>query len=569
MKKLFFTLFTILIFSETFSQGNDVIIVNTNVIRTVEKAYRITENPKIIDTITPTPVIQYPLLTVQYPTSIKLDTIKAASIKGVDKLPQLYHAYVKVGIGSKLMPLGEVYFNNTRTRKYNYGFHGKHLSSFGNIKGYAPAQYDRSNFNLFGGINENKYTLKGDFHYNTKGFQYYGIQNDSLSRDSISQRYHDTGGEAFFHSHIKDSAHFNYAAGITYNNFLSKKPIVDSIKDWRTKENYFAILGRVNYKLGKELFNADLDVKYNGYQYGVADTSFSPIDTAIISNNTVISLKPNVTSYFQNNKFKAKVGFDVTLDIKNKTNAYVYPLVELKYSLFNDIFIPYVNLKGGLKQNTFRSITQVNEFVLPNLDFKNESTAFDVNVGFKGTISKTISFNLEGSYSQVKNKLLFVTDTMYSLRNKFNVAFDNGNIMKIEGNLSYQKNEKLKVDLIGRFFSYEMDSFIYAWNLPMYQFVGRGHYNLYDKFIVNLDFNVEGGRKALVYEKEKGVLEENNQLAKDLGVITDINLGIEYRYNTRISAFIQGNNLASQRYKRWYNTPVQGIQVMGGVTFRL
>jgi outer membrane receptor protein involved in Fe transport len=43
---------------------------------------------------------------------------------------------------------------------------------------------------------------------------------------------------------------------------------------------------------------------------------------------------------------------------------------------------------------------------------------------------------------------------------------------------------------------------------------------------------------------------------------------LEYRYNKRISAFLQVNNLASQRYYRWYNYPVQPIQVMGGITAR-
>jgi hypothetical protein len=53
-----------------------------------------------------------------------------------------------------------------------------------------------------------------------------------------------------------------------------------------------------------------------------------------------------------------------------------------------------------------------------------------------------------------------------------------------------------------------------------------------------------------------------------LGTIIDLNLGLEYRYNKRISAFVQLNNLASQRYMRWYNYPVQIFQVMGGVTAR-
>ena len=144
-------IYTLLVFSclKSWGQGqNDITEINVTTKRTIETAFRFTENPKIIDSIKPTQVIEYPLLVIQHPTQIILDTIKPASIKIVDKLPQLYHSYVKLGIGSKLMPLGEIYFDGNRSRRYAYGVHAKHLSSFGDIKGYAPAQYDRNNLNL-------------------------------------------------------------------------------------------------------------------------------------------------------------------------------------------------------------------------------------------------------------------------------------------------------------------------------------------------------------------------------------------------------------------------------------
>ena len=199
---------------------------------------------------------------------------------------------------------------------------------------------------------------------------------------------------------------------------------------------------------------------------------------------------------------------------------------------------------------------------------KNENKVADIYFGIKGTLSKRISFNASASFAYIKNKALFVTDTTYSLGNKFNIIFDTLNVATIEGSMSYQLLEKLKIDAIGRYYSYSLNNNSYAWNLPQFQIFTRGSYNLYDKFLVNLDVNLEGGRKALVYKMEDDVVVENTQFAKSLGFITDVNLGMEYRYNSRISAFLQCNNLAAQRYKRWYNTPVQGFQVMGGVTFR-
>jgi hypothetical protein len=61
---------------------------------------------------------------------------------------------------------------------------------------------------------------------------------------------------------------------------------------------------------------------------------------------------------------------------------------------------------------------------------------------------------------------------------------------------------------------------------------------------------------------------ENNQYFVDLGSIVDANLGFEYRYNKRLSGFLQINNLAAQRYLQFYNYPVIPLQVLAGVTFK-
>jgi hypothetical protein len=80
------------------------------------------------------PVASYPMLVYQGTTKISLDTIEAATVETTEKLKQLYPFYAKIGIGSVIMPLGELYFNSTRSRSNTYGAHIKHLSSFGDVR---------------------------------------------------------------------------------------------------------------------------------------------------------------------------------------------------------------------------------------------------------------------------------------------------------------------------------------------------------------------------------------------------------------------------------------------------
>jgi len=48
----------------------------------------------------------------------------------------------------------------------------------------------------------------------------------------------------------------------------------------------------------------------------------------------------------------------------------------------------------------------------------------------------------------------------------------------------------------------------------------------------------------------------------------DANAHVGYHITDRWSAFVKANNIASQNYNKWQNTPVQGIQFLAGATYK-
>ena len=572
MLKLFLFAGFILLFGIGFSQPPDVIVDGKGK-REIEPSSRILEFPRIIDTVKAAAVTAYPLLIFQQATKIFLDTIPQATVETTEKIKQLYPFYSKIAFGSKLMPLGELYYNSTRSRIYHYGAHIKHLSSFSNIKrgdiSFPNGHFDRTEISLFGKINQSSFNLGARFHYLNEGLHFYGLPDSTVSdAKTIAQRYQNLGSDLEFIGNRGDTSILNYKITTGFNFLSTQKPIIDSLSDWRAKENQFYINSKGWYNYKNETFYVNLGLRRNAYRYGIADSTLIPSDSGLVTNNTIIDFQPGILTQLFNNKFKIDVGLALSFDIQKKTKVYVYPQVEIKYSLFNDIFIPFVGIRGGLKQNSLRNFSSENPYLISNLTIQNEHNPHEIYAGFKGTLSSKLSFNINGSSARILNKALYISDTLFSSFNKFNVIYDTINITKLEASGSYQENEKFKIDLIGRFFSYQSKNEAFAWNLPQFQFLLRGSYNLYDKFLVNLSAKVETGRKAKVYGPGESIVEENGQYAKSLGAIVDINLGIEYRYNTRVSAFLQINNLASQQYYRWYNYPVQPIQVMAGVTAR-
>lgn len=576
MKKIVALLVLISIANWNFAQKHqkeedrDSIIVEVK--REVEPAVRIGSQPRLIDTVVNYKVIEYPMMALKYETVVTTEPIVPANVKlSENKMLKLYNGYVKVGIGSPIMPLGEVYYNNTRSRKYVYGANIKHISSFGQLKGYAPAQFDRTNYNLFGGIKQLNYSILGDFRFNNYGVNRYGVMRPAADQDSINQRFKEMGAGIKFHSHKMDSLRLNYMISLDYANFKDK-PVTEN---WFGNENTITSLNSFWYRKGKEIFGVDVNVFQNHYLYGNTDNKLTKLDSAIDYTNTQVSLKPNITSLFSGKKLKAQIGVDVTMSLTKNTSTLVtlYPLLDIKYALFDNLIIPYVGVKGGMKQGTFKSLATQNPFLQSNPELRNESTPYNAFLGVRGIITKQLEFNICANYSEVRNKALFVSDSnaIHRNLNQFRAIYDTMNIFTAEATAAYQLNEKLKLDATGRFFNYSMIKHnSYAWNLPTYQFIVRGSYVFQNKFIFTLDLNGEGGRKALIYDttdKDKTTIEDN-QIAKELGLIIDANVGVEYRYTNRISAFLQCNNVAAQQYFRWYKYPVQAFQIMGGVTFR-
>lgn len=542
-------------------------------LRDIDRKQRLVNSPKIIDPkrIENLPV-QKPLVLVTQ-TKIAYDSIEAASVTMDKNIDKLYPFYLKIGMGSTLMPMGELYVNSTRKSSGFYGLHIKHLSFFGDIKNrekqlLAPANFDKTDFGItFGNIQSN-YAIDGNISYLNDGFHYYGLQNPSANKDSIAQRYHNVQSTFNIEGRKTDSSALNLGARFYFRSTSTKAPFFDSLSAWKPNEQAFSVETMGKKRSGNDVFYGALGIRYNGYQYGIMDSTLQFGNSGLIRRNTIIDLHPGVQSSFLDKKLMVDAGFNVSIDAHEKTRVYFLPRVSLEYALVGDMVIPFVDLQGEVKQNSLYSLYRQNPFIQTNVLLYNEVLPYQINIGVKGLLSNNINYQVKGVFSKRNKVALFVTDTLLSTGNRFQVVYDSMNYASIEGNISYQPSTKIKIDFIGRFNSYEMMNEAKAWNLPQWDFSLRGGYNLYDKLIAKLSLDMAFNRYAKVFNPGENVSQLNNQYVYKLGGIIDGNLGFEYRYNTRYSGFLNINNILSQRYLRFYNYPVMPIQIMAGITVK-
>ena len=533
----------------------------SDAVRPIAPAYRIMDRPFIIDTIIPTPNVVYPLLNRSLNTQISIDQIEASKIKIVDKLDKLYPGYLRLGVGNYTSPIGEFYYNSGRHRKMTYGVHLNHNSSFGKIKGWAPQTYDNSNVRVFGEFRSRKLVFGAEGTYLLNGYHFYGIRDSSelISKDSLTNRVQGmNAGLRLSNYSDKDSAKLMWRATTNYMYFHEFRQNSDPFGRNARNHNYF-FGAEFWYKLKIHTFKVDADVRVNRYWAAESDTTLADayrMDT----NNTLIHVNPFVTTYLKNWKFV--YGVHMYADFPSNETPSVLPCVEAKLKMFNGLVIPYFKADGKVIQNSFYTLNRQNKFIVGSVDLKN-TRIFQLQAGFKGTLSKTMSFNVAAHFKRMNNQPLFINDTVFSDLYKFTVVYDRIDAYGGVASLSYQSGEKLKIDGIVEYNKYITDDQEFAWHMPELKISLRGNYNLYDKLSIRADVGIEAIRKSPVYLYNPA----DDDIIVDLGTIVDGNLHLEYRYNKRMSVFLQLSNIGAQKYYRWYNYRVQGFQILGGATF--
>lgn len=529
-----------------------------NFVPVIADANKISENPDVKDSTRKITVGPYSINSKRINTPFAIDPIIPAQISG-DPLTKLYNGLVKVGFGNYNTPYGEVWYNSLRSKEMAYGIRLKHLSSsptyknFENTGAFSKAAFNNRGYagfsdnevSLYGKKFLKEHTLSGDFDYARNVFHYYGYDAsvNFLEKDQTVQRFNLFAASAELKSHYTKAERYNHDIRLGYYNLMDL---------YKSSENNIKANGFVQTAISGEVLKVNALVDYYNYK--------TRTDT---SNNTIIALNPNFVA--SGEKYRASLGVTAALDIESSSKFYFYPNVELSYNIFEDIIIPYAGLTGGLHKNSFKSITDENPFVKSELVTKNTNTKYDFFGGLRGTLSSQIAYSTRVSYANVNNMMLYVNDFSDVLANKFDVIFDDAEILNVRGEVSYQSREKLRLNLRGDYYNYKMKNELRAWFQPQVKITLSGNYNLKDKIVVKADMFYVDSQFAKLFDKDAAGVEE--VVAKEISGVFDANIGLEYRYTKKLGFFINFNNIASQSYNRWYKYPTQRFGVMGGLSF--
>jgi hypothetical protein len=521
----------------------------------IPDAQKITEQPSIEDSVSEKFKIEYELNSRRVSTVYEVDPIKAANMRG-EKLKKLYNGYAKGGFGTYMTPYAELFYNTGRSKKHSSGVHYRHLSSTGQIADVGYSGFSRNTLNLHGKSFIKKSTLSGGLDYDRNVMHYYGFNTNpyesywdtsdvNLERDGIKQRYQLIGVQASINDNYPvDSQATKYKTGLSFYNYRDR---------FNVEENNFKAFGDVSFYYKT----------YDLYVKGTVDY-FKNDNDSISQNNTIIDLRPGIR--FKKDLWRLNAGLAVISAFGEVGEFKVVPELDFDLHLFKNIIILNIGTDTRYDRTSYRALTTENPFLINTVELRNAWKPFRWYAGLRGAVSSRLSFNLRASYVQITNQHFFVNDTTEGNWNKLTVVYDNPNLFEVNGELTWQKHEKLRLVARLDYLGYGMDALSQAWHVPSLRLNLSGKYNLKDKIWITATVIGLNRQFARTFVETAGnVLPvENEERIKGLA---DVNLGAEYRYNKRLGMYLQLNNILNVRYDRYLYYPTQRFNLLGGISY--
>ncbi|WP_299254904.1 TonB-dependent receptor [uncultured Aquimarina sp.] len=559
--------------SNTFAQEKEeetieterVVIVKTYT-PTISDAFKLKSTPILNDSVTQKKKqIRYSIFSVPVASTFTPEKGRAANIDKPKKIP-LYDNYATLGFGNFTSVLAEFYSNFQVNRTDNIGLYLHHNSSQGGIE---DVELDDKFYNTFLDLNYTSRTK--DFTYGIEVgaehqlYNWYGLpETPVLTQAEIDaidpqQNYFGAklGGKLQF-----DDLYFKRAS-------LNYRYFGDALS---TAEHHAVFTPTFEFEIVDELITTDFIIDYLGGSFDrpLDQVLQTPNDFSILN----LGIQPSLVVLRDNLTLNLGASVFYSIDSQNNDNDFfIYPKVTASYRLLDEAIIAYGGLEGGLKQNTYRDAVQANPYVSPTLVLTPTHNQFDAYVGLKGKISDVVSYNFRGGYASENDRALFVNNRPQTLQlegydygNSFTYRYDDILTLSGYGELNFNINKKFKLGVSAEYFNYDTEDEQEAWNLPDVKVAALLDYQITDKWFAGAQIFHVGERKDI--NTAVAFTPPTPEATVTLDSYFDANVNFGYRFNDKLSVFVKGNNLAGENYERWSNFPVQGIQVLGGITYK-
>jgi outer membrane receptor protein involved in Fe transport len=543
--------------------GTEVVNVVKPYTPSISDAFKVKETPTLDDEETSKKEnIQYNIFSFPVASTFAPAKGRAAS---VDKSAEekIFSNYLTLGAGNYGTVNAELFVTENISNTDYFGGMLRHSSSQGGINDvYLDDKFFNTSLDMTYGSRTKGMSWNADLGYKNQVYNWYGIypafDEATIATIDEQQTYHTlyVGGRLGLSDVLKESSikfsRFWDAFGSAENRFVAKPSLEFDVVEQKIKADFVL-----------DYISGSFDQTFSGgssFKYGYTNFGFQP---SIKINKDDLSMNIGAGFFYSS----AQEG--------GESRFFIYPQVTGAYKVVGDLMIFYAGIEGTLQQNSYSDFVQENFFVSPTLGVGPTDQKYDVYAGLKGKLASSVSYNLRGSYKNEDAKAMFKSNGYddssantegYTFGNSFNVVYDQVKTISFFGELKADFSKNISFGINGTFSSYSTDVESEAWNLPGLKLATTLDVNITDKWYAGASLFFVGERKdQFVTSSLNFPFPIENVTLKSY---FDLNAHVGYKFSERLTFFLKGNNLANQAYQRWLNYPVQGLQVLGGASYK-
>jgi hypothetical protein len=231
------------------------------------------------------------------------------------------------------------------------------------------------------------------------------------------------------------------------------------------------------------------------------------------------------------------------------------PDVYAEAKVQDKIFLVQAGWVGRYTKNTYRNLSAINPY-LKNLTEQNNTKEIEYYGGIKATLGKHFNFSAKAGWITYRNLPVFINDTS-SYENAFIISNETkAKNLRIHGDISYINQDKFTftagVTLNG-YTGLKVNA--RAWHTIPMEFTSSLRWWAFDRLLLKGDFYFYNGGNYLTKTNK----------SMPLTGATDLSAGAEFKINKQFSAWMNANNIFNDKYERWHNYPVYGLNLTAGI----
>jgi hypothetical protein len=404
--------------------------------------------------------------------------------------------------------------------------------NFSNLKFGANGSYYTTSHEIYSGLN-----------FNSSQYYLYGYNHDSFKYDKkdISRLYQNMSFSAGIKNKIPNGLGINYDPNISVDLFTAKSMLSE-------------FTFKANLPFEKKI-NDNITAQLNAWADLTSFKSKIPNSDSIKFNNNILGISPNI-------KYTSKIvqvsgGFNV---IANNGKILFQPNVYGEMPLKKQKILLQAGWVGHVQKNTFKNLSAQNPY-LNNIDKQINTTETEIYGGIKSNIGKYVVFSAKAGFVHYRDFQFYMNDTS-SIENYKSFVLSqepNLNNFRLHGDLCYHLRNRVQINAGMTINGYTgMKRNQKAWNTLPAEFNASAQWNITERFQVNSSF----------YFFSSGSYLDSTKKAQTFTGATDLSASSRYKINQRFTAFLDINNIFGQKYERWHNYQVYGINALVGVIFR-